>query len=68
MVLFTISSHKPQEYYPTSLKSEISKTSILKNIPVGATGYPTINDLFLTRMHTTIKAMTSALKVSSYNP
>jgi hypothetical protein len=40
MVLFTISSHKPQEYYPTSLKSEISKTSILKNIPVGATGVP----------------------------
>lgn len=32
-ILFTISSRKPQEYYPTCLKSEI----LSKNIPIGPT-------------------------------
>jgi len=33
-VLFTLGNYKPQQYYPTCLKSEIPK----KNIPVGVTG------------------------------
>ncbi|HET7283660.1 MAG TPA: hypothetical protein VFI70_03165, partial [Nitrososphaeraceae archaeon] len=35
--LFTISAHKPQEYYPASLRAEIIKHKMLKNIPVGVT-------------------------------
>jgi hypothetical protein len=37
-VLFTISNHKPQKYYPTCLKSDISKAKMIKNIPVRVTG------------------------------
>jgi hypothetical protein len=33
-ILFTLRNYKPQQYYPTCLKSEISK----KNIPIGVTG------------------------------
>jgi hypothetical protein len=33
-VLFTLRNHKPQQYYPICLKSEITK----KNIPIGVTG------------------------------
>ena len=33
-VLFTVGNHKPQRYYPTCLKSKISK----KNIPIWVTG------------------------------
>ena len=36
-ILFTISSHKPQHYYPVCLKSQISKAAISKNIPIGVT-------------------------------
>ena len=36
--LFTISPHKPQEYYPTCLRAEILKHKMSKNIPVGVTG------------------------------
>jgi hypothetical protein len=36
-ILFTISAHKPQQYYPTSIKSEILKSKTAKNIPIGVT-------------------------------
>ena len=36
-VLFTISNHKPQQYYPTSLRAEILKNKLSKNLPVGVT-------------------------------
>jgi hypothetical protein len=36
-VLFTLSGHKPQQYYPACLKSQISKTVISKNTPVRVT-------------------------------
>jgi hypothetical protein len=36
-ILFTISVHKPQQYYPTSIKSEILKAKMTKNIPIGVT-------------------------------
>ena len=36
--LFTISDHKPQQYYPTALRAEISKHRMSKNIPIGVTG------------------------------
>jgi hypothetical protein len=43
-ILFTLGNHKPQQYYPTCLKSEISK----KNIPIGVTGVSHfIDSLFL---------------------
>jgi hypothetical protein len=35
--LFTISSHKPQQYYPTALKAEILKHRMSRNAPVGVT-------------------------------
>ena len=37
-ILFTISAHKPQQYYPTCLKSEINAKKMVKNIPIGVTG------------------------------
>jgi hypothetical protein len=37
-ILFTISLHKPQQYYPTCIKSEVLKSKISKNIPIGVTG------------------------------
>lgn len=36
--LFTLGNYKPQQYYPTCLKSEISKAKMSKNIPIGVTG------------------------------
>ena len=36
-VLFTISNHKPQQYYPTSLRAEILKNKLSKNLPIGVT-------------------------------
>jgi hypothetical protein len=36
--LFTISAHKPQQYYPACLKSEIKAKKMKKNIPIGVTG------------------------------
>jgi hypothetical protein len=36
-VLFTISNHKPQRYYPTSLRAEILKNKLSKNLPIGVT-------------------------------
>jgi hypothetical protein len=36
-VLFTVSSHKPQQYYPICIKSEILKARMTKNIPIGVT-------------------------------
>jgi hypothetical protein len=35
-VLFTISNHKPQQYYPTSLRAEILN-KLSKNLPIGVT-------------------------------
>ena len=37
-VIFTVSNHKPQHYYPICLKSKISKAKMSKNIPIGVTG------------------------------
>jgi hypothetical protein len=37
-VLFTPGNYKPQRYYPSCLKCEISKRLISKNVPVGVTG------------------------------
>jgi hypothetical protein len=39
-VLFTISNHKPQRYYPTSLRGEILKNKLSKNLPIGVTEVP----------------------------
>jgi hypothetical protein len=39
-VLFTISNRKPQQYYPTCLKSEIIKNKQINNILVGVTEVP----------------------------
>jgi len=36
-ILFTTSAHKPQQYYPTCIKSEILNARITKNIPIGVT-------------------------------
>jgi len=36
-ILFTIAAHKPQQYYPTCIKSQVLKAKMLKNIPVGVT-------------------------------
>jgi hypothetical protein len=37
-VLFTLGNYRPQQYYPTCLKSEISKAKMSKNIPIEVTG------------------------------
>ena len=37
-LLFSLGNHKPQLYYPTCLKSEVSKAKMSKNIPVRVTG------------------------------
>ena len=34
-LLFSLGNHKPQQYYPSCLKSEVSKAKMSKNIPVG---------------------------------
>jgi hypothetical protein len=36
-VLFTMSNHKPQQYYPTCLRADILKNKFSKNIPIGVT-------------------------------
>jgi hypothetical protein len=36
-LLFSLGSYKPQQYYPTCLKSEISKAKMSKNIPIEVT-------------------------------
>jgi hypothetical protein len=36
-ILFTISAHKPQQYYPVCIRSEILKAKVAKNIPIGVT-------------------------------
>jgi hypothetical protein len=36
-ILFSISAHKPQQYYPASIKSEILNAKMAKNIPIGVT-------------------------------
>lgn len=43
-ILFTYDNHRPQQYYPARLKSEILKAKSLKNIPIQPTGVnPTSN-------------------------
>ncbi|MFZ0326854.1 MAG: hypothetical protein WBP64_09635 [Nitrososphaeraceae archaeon] len=37
-ILFTVSNCKPQQYYPSGLKSEILKARMSKNIPIRVTG------------------------------
>jgi hypothetical protein len=37
-ILFTLANHKPQQYYPACLKSDILKAKMSKNIPVEPTG------------------------------
>ena len=37
-ILFTPENHKPQHYYPSSLKSEILKAKMSKNVPMNPTG------------------------------
>jgi hypothetical protein len=37
-ILFTLAKHKPQQYYPTCLKAEISKNKMSKNYPIEFTG------------------------------
>jgi hypothetical protein len=36
--LFTLSDHRPQKYYPSSLRSEIIKKEFSKNTPIEVTG------------------------------
>ena len=42
-ILFTLEKHKPQVYYPLSLKSEIIKARLSKNAPVKVTEVPYFN-------------------------
>jgi hypothetical protein len=37
-IVFTLEKHKPQQYYPACLKSEIVSRKLSKNIPIGVTG------------------------------
>jgi hypothetical protein len=37
-ILFTPANHKPQQYYPACLKSNVLKAKMSKNIPVEPTG------------------------------
>ena len=39
-ILFTLGNHKPQQYYPFSLKSEIIKARLSKNAPLEVTEVP----------------------------
>jgi hypothetical protein len=39
-ILFAAENHKPQRYFPTSLKAEIIKTRLSKNTPVKVTEVP----------------------------
>jgi hypothetical protein len=41
-ILFTIEKHKPQEYFPSSLKAEIFKARLSKNARIGVTDIPHI--------------------------
>jgi hypothetical protein len=43
-VLFVIEEHKPQQYFPSSLKSEILKTRLLMNAQVGVTEVPCLHN------------------------
>jgi hypothetical protein len=36
-ILFTISAHKPQQYYPVCIRSKILNSKMAKNIPIGVT-------------------------------
>lgn len=36
-VLFTLTNHKPQQYYPASLRAEILNQKMSKNTPIGVT-------------------------------
>ena len=42
-ILFTLENHKPQQYYPFCLKSEIIKAKLSKNAPLEVTGVPSFN-------------------------
>jgi hypothetical protein len=55
-ILFTIENHKPQQYYPICLKSEIIKTRFSKNARLRVTGvpclqgsYPSTEDVIVTQ-------------------
>ena len=52
--LFTISAHKPQQYYPVCIKADVLKAKAAKNIPIGVTevGY-------LYKAHNTYPAQTN---------
>lgn len=47
-ILFTLENHKPQQYYPHCLKSEIIKARLSKNAPVEATEVPHSCNKYLT--------------------
>jgi hypothetical protein len=44
-ILFTLANHKPQQYYPACLKSNILKANMSKNIPIESTGVGLCNIL-----------------------
>ena len=66
-ILFTISNHKPQQYYPTCLRAEILKDKISKNIPIGVTEVGYSKHLFYQIMQIA-KVTISALIVLPCNP
>ncbi len=39
-ILFAPNNHKPQQYFPTSLKAEILRARLTKNAPIRVTGVP----------------------------
>lgn len=47
-ILFTLSNHKPQQYFPQILRSKIIEARNPKNTPIGVTGLPSFNNPYST--------------------
>jgi hypothetical protein len=46
-ILFAPENHKPQQYFPSSLKAEIAKARLSKNAPIRVTGVPHLQSTHL---------------------
>ena len=53
-ILFTIENHKPQHYYPISLKAEIFKARLSKNTPIRVTELPLSQSTHLSTKDATV--------------
>ncbi len=45
-ILFTLENHKPQQYYPFCLKSEVINARLSKNAPLEVTGAPLLQSTY----------------------